>query len=248
MAAPTKRKLNTGFTLVEMAVVVTIMAILMTLGLAAATSVMQSTQRSTTKEREAFLKDALAAYFFANKRFPCPDNGSNVGNTGRDGVEDRVVGGAVPDPNTNCSTQLGTIPYVTLGISRSQALDAYGNFITYRLDATNGWHRTATACPTPPAAGVLVSNNIGPTAPAILVLISHGPNGLGAWNTGATNTSRNVLPTPPELANTQLNLAAPYNDFEYSDVAANPFDDLFDALRLGDLSVVAIKLSKPICS
>jgi len=54
-------KYKEGFTLVEMAVVVAIMAVLMAMGLATATSVMQNTQRNATKEKQALVKDPLSA-------------------------------------------------------------------------------------------------------------------------------------------------------------------------------------------
>ena len=45
------RRPAAGFTLVEMAVVVTLIGILMALGLATATSVMESSQRATNRSR-----------------------------------------------------------------------------------------------------------------------------------------------------------------------------------------------------
>jgi prepilin-type N-terminal cleavage/methylation domain-containing protein len=249
-----------GFTLVEMAIVVSIMAVLMTLGISTAMSVMQASQRTTTQERQTFLRDAFISYFATNHRLPCPDNGSNVGNTGRDGVEDTVGGGA-PVTTNNCTTSLGTVPYLTLGISRGQALDAYGNYITYRLDMARFWHLSSTfpanpPAPAPPAvcnpAGILAAPLAGlsvfkPSAAVVdtnvaaLVLISHGSNGLGAWNQGPINTSRNALPvTVAEQGNTVITPAGPagYRDYTYSDVAATPFDDIVTHMTASYLSTV----------
>lgn len=265
---PLKRPHSAGFTLVEMAVVVVIIGILMAMGLAAANSYMQNTQRATTKDREDYVRDALVAYFTANHRLPCPDNGSNVGNTGRDGVEDRVVGGANPVVTSGCVTALGTVPYLTIGIAREKALDAYGNFITYRLDTTRNWHLTSTfppqALPNPPNPFVPCSppGIIGPpvaglsvySAPAVqqtnvaaVVLISHGPNGLGAWNQGTTNASRNTLPAiAGEQGNTVAAPAAPagYRAYVYSDSAAAPFDDVVQQMGLADIQMVMQKIGR----
>jgi prepilin-type N-terminal cleavage/methylation domain-containing protein len=254
------RSHNAGFTLVEMAVVVTLIGILMALGLATATSVMESSQRATTKDRQDYVRDAFLAYFTVNHRFPCPDNGSNVGNTGRDGVEDRTAGGATPTVTVGCTTALGTVPYQTLGIAREKALDAYGNFITYRLDTARNWHLTATfqAPPGTPRAPCSPAGIIAPpvlglsvfSTPAIaqitsaaVVLVSHGANGAGAWNQGTTNASRNALPTTtPEQGNTALNPATPagYRSYVYSDAAATPFDDVVQFFSLGDLQVLMV--------
>ncbi len=249
-----------GFTLVEMAVVVVIIGILMAMGLAMTNSMMQNTQRSTTKDREDYVRDAMIAYFTANHRLPCPDNGSNVGNTGRDGVEDRLVGGANPLVTSGCTTALGTVPFLTLGIARERAIDAYGNFITYRLDTARNWHLTSTfqASPGTPLVpcnppGIIAAPLVGLSvfsAPATLqtgtaatVLISHGPNGLGAYNQGTTNASRNTLPAiAGEQGNTVAAPAAPagYRAYVYSDSAAAPFDDVVQFFGLGDLQTVMV--------
>ncbi len=246
-----------GFTLVEMAVVVTLIGILMAMGLAVATNVMQNTQRSTTRDKQTYLRDAFIAYFTANHRFPCPDNGSNVGNTGRDGVEDRTVGGANPVVTSACTTAFGTVPYLTLGIARDQALDAYGNFISYRLDTPRNWHLTATFPVAPavcnpagiiaaPVAGLSVFSApaVAQTTVAAVVLVSHGTNALGAWNQGLTNASRNTLPPAGsnEFGNTQAAPAGPagYRNYVFSDAAANPFDDLVLQFGLADLQVVML--------
>ncbi len=269
-------RLEVGFTLAEMAVVVSIIAILMTMGLSAATSVMQNSQRTATKEKLTFVKDALTAYFLTNKRMPCPDTGSNIGNAGRDGLENRAVGGVNPDVTSACSSSFGTVPYVTLGISRSQALDAYGNFLSYRLDTLRGWHLVSTfnLVENPPGSGTFVCQvpgiNFPPIPPptplavnsapateeitsAALVVISHGANGLGAWNTGPDNVlSRNPLPlTANELGNTLQNPAAPaaYRSYVYSDVDANPFDDMLVFVGFGELNTIATKVGKTnLCS
>lgn len=129
-------KQSRGFTLIEMAVVVTIAAILLTLGVKGMTSMLSSTQRSATQDNLNGVRNALLAYFAANHRFPCPDTGPVAG---RDGVEDRTTAG---NPTTTCAAGaspgagIGTVPYSTLGLTRAQALDGYGNFITYRVDVT----------------------------------------------------------------------------------------------------------------
>ncbi len=263
------QKKASGFTLVEMAVVVTIMGLMMAMGLSMANSMLQNTQRSVTKEKLSFVKDATVAYFLSNKRMPCPDTGSNVGNTGRDGLENRLLGGVNPNTNSGCTSNMGTVPYLTLGISRSQALDAYGNFITYRLDTLRNWHLSTTFIPPPPGclinginagippipAGAVAVNTALATVenPTVaLVLISHGSNGLGAWNTGTNNASRNALPaTPDELGNSQQVPAAPaaYRNYVFSDLVANPFDDLLQFVSFGDINTIATKVGRAnICS
>lgn len=251
-----KHPQNAGFTLVEMAIVVTIMAVLMTLGITTAMNLLRSSQLNTTKERQSYVRDALTAYFMTNHRFPCPDNG---GATVRDGVEDRAVLGVV---TSNCVVNFGTVPFATLGIARSQAVDAYGNFMSYRVDNLNGWHLSATfpvspgVCPVLPLPATAVSVYSAPTlieanalagGGAAVVLISHGPNGSGAWNQGTTNASRNALPTTtPELGNTQTLPAGPagYRNYVFSDSGAAPFDDVVSFITHANLNVVSNNIKR----
>lgn len=129
-------KRHRGFTLVEMAVVVVIASILLTLGVKGVTSMLAGTQRTATLDNMNTVRNALLAYFSANHRFPCPDTGPAAG---RDGVEDRTTAG---NPSTTClagaspAAGFGTVPYVDLGLTRAQALDGYGNFISYRIDTS----------------------------------------------------------------------------------------------------------------
>ena len=265
-SAPLARA-QSGFTLVEMAVVVVIIGLVMTMGLTAAGSVLLNSQRSATRDRMTAVRDTMVAYFAQNQRFPCPDAGSNVGNTGRDGLEDRAIGGANPEPTSACVNNLGTVPYATLGLSRDQALDAWGNFITYRLATAPAWHLSATfalpALPAPPVCnpagvlappltglGVFSSPAVAQTTTAAWVLISHGRNGLGAWNTGPSNASRNDPPAgADELANTQPAPAGPagYRAYPFSDVALNPMDDLVTTLVVGELNGALAKAGYQLC-
>lgn len=251
-----------GFTLVEMAVVVALAGVLLSMGIAIANSLMDNTRRAVTKERMAAIKDIMAAYFVTNHRFPCPDTGDNTGaNQGRDGVENRAVGGVVPDPTSACSAAGagnldGTVPYLTLGLPREKALDGWGNFLSYRLDTANNWHLSATfppppaVCPNIPAAlSVFSAPAIAEVGTAVFVVLSHGANGLGAFNQGTTNGSRNTLPpaaNAAEFGNTQVVPAGPagYRNYAYSDVAATPFDDSVGYSTKSELAAVMLKAGK----
>jgi prepilin-type N-terminal cleavage/methylation domain-containing protein len=227
------RRFSAGFTLVEMAVVVTLIGILMAMGLAVTTSVMQNTQRTVTKDRLSAIRLALMAYYRANSGvFPCPD--APAGAAVRDGLQN-VAGAA-------CSAQFGTVPYVDLGLPRETALDGYGNYISYRL-ATN-WHTAGLATtplcassatvtyfrPPVPAPAITVNYSAGPAATVGIVLISHGSNGFGAWNQGDTTASKNATTGATAAEVTNQTLGATYNDLQ-TPVAPNAtFDDLVATL------------------
>lgn len=196
-----------GFTLVELTVVIVIAAMLLSLGLGALNAQLLSINYSETKKRQAVIKDALTAYLGANKRLPCPDipNSTNGGADGSQvtGQEDRSGG----VPTGGCSGSFGVIPYATLGLGKEIALDGWGNFMSYSLPiggtCSTGIDWSLTACfgsgkgspfslfEGTVAAPVLAASNI------IAIVVSHGPNGFGAWGQQA---SRNVLPTGCEEA------------------------------------------------
>ena len=240
---PLKRHL--GFTLAEMAIVIVIVGILLTLGLGLATSQLAATQKTATQASLTYARDALLGFFASNHRFPCPDNT-------RTGVESIIGNPIPPTPNAlgtaQCAAAIGTIPYQTIGMQKSQALDAYGNFITYVIDpqkvgAVWVWANkmrmdtTFTSCSTAgtatvdggPRGELRVMQNAGEetsfnaAAPllrnrAVFVLISHGANALGAWS---PNGTRHALPPAgsPERPNTAANLtpAPPAAPNSYND-------------------------------
>ena len=61
-----------GFTLIEVAIVVAIIAVLMTLGLGFLSTQIESNAYSITKRRADIIKDALVAHLGAHRRLPCP--------------------------------------------------------------------------------------------------------------------------------------------------------------------------------
>lgn len=201
------RKSADGFTLVEMAVVVVIIAAVLTMGLGAMTSLMSSTSNSETRKREDVIRDALVAYLGANKQLPCPDVPNNTAGgadtSGVTGTEDRA-GGLITG---SCTSDFGVIPYATLGLGKNIAIDSWGNFLSYKVSTaatmpincpgvTSDW--TLSACYGAGKTGRF-SVREGTTSTysvygtnIIAVVISHGPNGLGAYTQQAFQNSAPV--------------------------------------------------------
>ena len=194
-------KPSRGFTLVEMAVVVVIIAALLTLGLGALNAQLSSASYTTTKQRQAAIKDALIGYLGANKRFPCPY--VPIAGTLPTGVDAT----SIPASGTpRCqSFDLGVIPFTTLGIAREVAQDGWGNFFSYQVYA-----QATLGCPgggidwgnsncfgAGKNGGITVldntgGNNLPLTTNAVVAIISQGPNGLGAWAAQATQNASPV--------------------------------------------------------
>ncbi len=127
-----------GFTLVEMAMVLLILAILMS-SMIAPLSIQytqQQLQKSEgAKEEIGLIKEALLGFLVANRRFPCPAVPTNIDS--EKGLEQ------FSDPATGeCLSWHGFVPAVTLGISGGRnadglLMDPWGNPYRYSLSSGN---------------------------------------------------------------------------------------------------------------
>lgn len=179
-----------GFTLTEMAVVLVIVALLIAgvmLPLSAQQDIRlrQDADRTLIDIREALLGYAASHSAGDGKPYlPCPDKMTDTGDSKHnDGQEDRS-GGA-------CEVQEGGVPWVTLGMGRQ---DSWNNRYRYRVTAA--FSNSATGFTLTSAGDITVcadsancaTSTVASAVPAIV--ISHGPNGFGAFRTvGGTNTA-----------------------------------------------------------
>jgi hypothetical protein len=78
------------------------------------------------------IDDALTRFVMLNQRLPCPASGT--AHTGD------------ADPNnavTTCNSPSGVVPWSTLGLSQTDAVDPWGRYIAYRVyDGASGFTRT----------------------------------------------------------------------------------------------------------
>ncbi len=113
-----------GFTLVELAVVLVIVALLGGSLLGISTGMMSVQRGETTRAKLKAIDAALVSFVAVNRRLPCPADGTNT--TGAE------VFGTQANPCTNQAN--GVVPWAVLGLSASDIEDGWGTRITYRLD------------------------------------------------------------------------------------------------------------------
>lgn len=215
-----------GFTLAELAIVVTIVALLLgglTLTLSAQTQLrrVEDTQRILEVAKEAVIGFAMT-----RGRFPCPADPTIATGALNSGIE-----------RANCTAaadRYGSLPWVTLGVPET---DAWGRRLSYRVssdfaDANNitvgPVSATPPDCPTAPPADaskpsfMLCSQgdltvqtrnltdrslrNLAMTLP--VVIISHGVNGFGARQPNGT-----LLSAPPPAADEATNASSASTNF-----------------------------------
>lgn len=245
-------KQGRGFTLIEIAVVLFLIALLMAAGVRYLNSQLTSAAYSATNTKLATIKDALTTYLGKNKRLPCPDDPANDGALG---------GGESRDPtNPVCYHYFGVVPYAELGLTKDVALDGWGNYFSYAVspkwtltvgtpdtnkittDPTKGFTTGLTGAltvstrnPDNAAPTVIADAAALPTSTgAAAVVLSYGKNGAGGW------TSKGTQNAAPAGADEQVNALAAQTSFmkrEYteSDNGFGAFDDLLLMIKPDDL-------------
>jgi prepilin-type N-terminal cleavage/methylation domain-containing protein len=127
---------QSGFTLVELAVVIVIAAILLAGAAAMTKPMLESSRLETTKIKEDKIAKVLGSFAQTYGRLPCPADANP-------GVEPFGSSrGSGPDGQNFATTTCGIdpklfngiLPFKTLGLSEEQAKDSYGNFFTYAVN------------------------------------------------------------------------------------------------------------------
>src|SRR5713226_1754947 len=111
-----------GFTLIEIAVVLVIAALMIALFAALGSGLLSQQKRQTTNNRLAGIDAALVQYVQQQKKVPCPANGSLP-------PTDPNYGLAAATCATAADQTSGIVPWITLGISDTDALDGWGRRI-----------------------------------------------------------------------------------------------------------------------
>jgi prepilin-type N-terminal cleavage/methylation domain-containing protein len=130
---------DSGFSLIELAVALAIVAVLLGAVLVPLTTQITQRNEAATQKMLEQINEALLGYAAAAGRLPCPASENS------NGAEDFAAGGDAT--NGNCESFWGFVPSVTLGLSavdgRGFAIDAWGtsqNRIRYAVanDTLNG--------------------------------------------------------------------------------------------------------------
>jgi len=204
MIASNKRSFHkTGFSLVEMAIVLLIVAVLLGGLLPTLSGQVEQKRRSETSKQIDEIKEALIGYAIVNGRIPCPAT------TNSNGTESFASGGSAS--NGNCANFYnGYVPAAALGLAGTDssgfAVDAWGNRIRY---AVTLWSRTS---PTPAVDHVFTSTN-GMSTVGIsnisqdLLLVCSTATSITSTNC-ATGTSLTPQGVPAVIYSTGKNVAS----------------------------------------
>lgn len=197
-------QVNQGFTLIELAVVIFIIALLLGSMLVPLSRQIEQRQISDTQKTMDEIKDALIGFATANGYLPCPADTNGIG----------VANPSVPGI---CANAEGVIPWVTLNAAHQG--DAWGNRFRYRVTPEFTNTPSSGACSTSDGriglcdSGNITINTRNPSTKAIQILvsnavaviISHGKNSYGATSTNgnarasvpASNVDETTNADPP---------------------------------------------------
>lgn len=259
-----RRALQGGFTLVEIAIALVIFALVLS-GFIAILNVQQtSTRISTTQQKQQAIKQALIAYVAKNNFLPCPADPSlqpGAANYGmsQPNADPAVVCSGVTTTN-GPATHRGVLPFVTLGLTEPDVFDGYHQRFTYIVTSAATKLASSSVASmrgnmlihstTPVQIGLAAAGNqingcsASPTDTntcnnyAVVVLISHGQNGNGAF---VADGSQSAVPAAnvSEQQNASLSLTnLQYVQGQLTDnpsASGGPFDDILMWLKPDDL-------------
>jgi len=162
-----------GFSLVEMAVTMVILALLIGGLITPLTAQIDQRNMSETRKSLSDIKEALIGFAVTNGRLPCPAVSSANG-------DEKVACIATADRH-------GYVPWAKLGVPK---LDAWGNIFRYSITPAYGGAEGTLVLSPPTArditiqtrdiAGALV--NVSTPGNIPVVVLSHGKNGYGSTN------------------------------------------------------------------
>jgi prepilin-type N-terminal cleavage/methylation domain-containing protein len=190
-----------GFTLVELALVMGIVALLLGGLMVPVARMLEQKATATTQATLETAQQALLGFALMKQRLPCPD----IGNTGVEGTYNTLTNTCPISPTTFSDTadaSWGHLPWATLGVS---GVDAWGNRLRYavstplanttttsfRASVSSASSNLTIRCTT--VAGVDIpgcgTSAVIPASNATFVVYSHGKNGRGAFLMGSSTAS-----------------------------------------------------------
>lgn len=191
-----------GFTILEMAVVLMVIALITGMGIYAGLGALDSARNMQTENKMRLIQNAMMDFRIKYNRLPCPSDFLLAKDNDNYGIEaanpGTCTGGA---PAANFAANLvaeGAVPVRTLGLPDEYMLDGWGRYIAYQTNIymtgndafliVASHERTDVLCGGPfvinAGNGARGSSPFGGTAGAVYALISYGQNGHGAYTVG----------------------------------------------------------------
>ena len=171
-----------GFTLIEMAIVLTIIGLMIGGGLLAIGPLVDKAKFNQTNTTLDQVENALVLFVIRNNRLPCPALGTTLASDPVNyGIEQPIGGGTC-----TATAATGVIPWRTLGLDEAYSTDAWNDRLSYYA-AQPGQLGTGATAATTTAASIQRNGTTYPTGPFLTV----------------TNATTSQPITPPATSNDQ---------------------------------------------
>lgn len=209
---------RSGFSLVEISIVLVVVATMLAGVLPAITESQKTNASTETIDRMEAIEQAILTYRVGQERIPCPSSltlSVNVGNFGKEGATPGTCTGGTPAATFGPSGQVvaGGVPVKTLGLPDEYAFDGWGRRFVYYVDKQL---TLDTSYATTSAGSITIMDGAATptvrTATAAYALLSPGPNGHGGYTRSGSRFSFGTTNTR-ELENCDCTSAAANGTF-----------------------------------
>jgi type II secretory pathway pseudopilin PulG len=182
-----------GYSLLEMAIVLTIVGLLLAGLLPSLNNQLEQHHRNETRQKLADIKEALYGFAINNRYLPCP--ASQVS-----GLEDRNLTTAA------CNQRVGFLPWASLGVS---ALDGWGRVFRYSASPafTDASSVFAISSNTDISIRTLNDQALSKANHIPAVIISNGANGLFGTQANGVTVANNASPSGFNVLKQQANIS-----------------------------------------
>ncbi len=238
-----KKNKQRAFSLVELAIVITIISVFIAGVMNVAVGVTNNSKVTVTKNKMNEIYKALGNYAAANGRLPCPapisdvkgsvNYGNNVAN-GLGSCYSMAANTAVSGTYLSATTLMyGMIPVQNLKLSSEMAEDGFGTKFGYVIDRRfTGFNENGNSnnFKNGPESSVITINEVGSTTETVtngaaFVIVSYGANKKGGFNASASTQNGRSADTD-ELSNDLGTTASP--NFDATFVSLSDKSDVFD--------------------
>ncbi len=223
---------NKGFSLIEMAVALFVIALLLGSLLVPLSTQVEKRRYAETEKQIEHIREALIGFALINRYLPCPAISATNGREDRTGNTCTLVGGN--------EKRVGFIPWVTLGV---RGYDAWDNLIRYSVDPDFAVSNPNSYFTLSDEGDIEIHTRDGAGNEVDLTnveipaaFLSHGRNGLSA--TSSTGVAR-TLATSAANGDEEFNAINPeqffYRQHSEGTAAGGDYDDVVAWISLNQL-------------
>jgi type II secretory pathway pseudopilin PulG len=234
-----------AYSLVELSISITIVAVLIASGLNIFTKRNEADKTKLTLERMAKIEESIINYIDLNGFIPCPAQGNLLESNTYFGDSIASTVYVSPHCSNNLNNYVGMVPVRNLNLEDKYAYDGWGRKFSFRVGsglssatdyANTNYNGDISVVD---LAGNDRTNINSPNENyqgAAFIIISYGPDGLGAWSKNATTAPTLPATTSPEYFNVR-HLTSQPSSIYIQDDRGYTFNDIISFKPKRNLSV-----------